>query len=148
VLRLHAFGYSNARAARICCSEEDLSLGVLFFAENEGSASLNGEASLELLLSTFSFVHDCHFKLKCCFLGELSCSAENGFGLASKSLLFRVIATFALSRLGVLSLFVLRDLPGNVLACFSAVRAHCFGIMHLRSHIQISSSQLRSQLEE
>jgi hypothetical protein len=137
VERLHDFVSSNTISTSTS-SEEDLSFGVLFLAENKGSAPLNGEASLELLLSSFSSVHDSHFKLKRRFLGELRCSAQNGLGLASKSLLFRVVAAFALSFLRVLALLVLSYLPGDVLTCLSAVRAHGFRIMHLQSHNKLA----------
>ena len=121
----------ETRPNRLVLSEEDLSLGVLFLAQNERSAPLNGVASFELHFFSFSLVHNSDFKLKCRFLGELGRSTQDGFGLASETPLLGVVAALSLSLLGVSALLVLGNLPCNVFTCFSAVSAHCFWVMHL-----------------
>jgi hypothetical protein len=99
-------------------------LGCLFFlSEDEGSASLDGRASSDLAFSAF--------KLKSSFLCELSLLAEDGFGLASETLLLSLITASTLSELGSFTGFVLSYLERFVDFASDAISVFHLGAMDL-----------------
>ena len=118
-----------ARVAGCQRSEHNLTLGLLLLSEDERSAALDGVASLDLALLAGLLVLDDSLKLDGGLLSQLGLLAEDGFGLATKSLLLGIVTTLSLSSGGVLTLLVLSNLPGDVLACFFAVCVLAFRIV-------------------
>jgi hypothetical protein len=66
------------------------------------------------------------------FLGSLGLLLEDGFGLATETLLFAIVTTFSEDKEGGFSGFVLGDLLGGVFIAFLAIGVASFGNVHLK----------------
>ena len=103
------------------CSPDEI-LVLLFFTDNESSASLEHVEGPSFGLSAFELQHD--------FLGVLSLLSEDGLGLPSKSFLLHIISSLSLGHKGVLTLLVLRNFVDSVFLCFPAVSSLGLWNMH------------------
>ena len=97
----------------LSCSEKDHTLGLLLFAEDESSASLDDLEGFALGLGAFKLEHD--------LLGILCLLSEDWFGLTSESLLLHIISSLSLGNERVLTFLILRHFVHCVLLRFPAV---------------------------
>ena len=104
------------------CSEEDLTLGVLFLSEDESFASLENVERFGLGLGALKLEHDLF-----CLLGLLP---ENGLCLPTESFLLHIISPLALGHDGVLAFLVLGHFMHGVSLLFPAVSSDCLWNMH------------------
>ena len=106
----------------VCCSEKDLTLGLLLFTEDESSASLDDLEGFGLGLSALKLEHD--------LLGVLSLLPENGLGLTTETFLLHIISSLSLGDERVLALLILRYLVDSVLLGLPAVGSLGLWNMH------------------
>ena len=97
----------------VCCSEKDLTLGLLLFTEDESSASLDDLEGLGFGLSALELEHD--------LLGVLGLLPENRLGLSTETFLLHIISSLTLGEVRDLTLLILRYLVHGMLLRFPAV---------------------------
>tara|TARA_B110001450_G_C17308599_1_gene354517 strand:- start:84 stop:404 length:321 start_codon:yes stop_codon:yes gene_type:complete len=94
-----------------------LTLDVILFTEDESFASLDNSEALGFGLGALELKHN--------LLGVLGFLSEDRFGLSSETLLLHDISSITLSKLVLLSSFVLRHLMDGVFLCFPVVCSDC-----------------------
>ena len=110
------------------CSEHDLSLGILLFTKDNGSASFNNSEIFRFGLGAL--------KLEGNLLGLLCLLSEDWFGLSTETFLFHIISSLTLGDKGGFTRFVLGNLVGSVLLELWAVRSNSLWNMN---HFAFSS---------